>query len=168
MIMRYTIVTDKIFIDTEAFIALADMDDKYHLAAVNCFSRLLASQSPLMTSNFIVDETYTRLRRLLGSKAALRFGESLKAGANSIEIATITEDVEEIAWDFLKKFSDQDLSYTDATSFALMKLKKTKEVFGFGQHFRLVGAILLPQDTGRLVDNKGKKLREDELDYFFD
>ena len=67
-------VIDKQFMDTGAFIAVTDRSDQYHQRAGAHFKELLQSRHPILTTNFILDETYTRLKRRLGSNAAITFG----------------------------------------------------------------------------------------------
>jgi len=44
----------------------------------------------------------------------------------------------------LSKYSDQDFSYTDAVSFAIMKRQKIIKAFSFDKHFVIAGFINLP------------------------
>jgi len=48
------------------------------------------------------------------------------------------EDFEE-ARTYLDKFSDQRISFTDATSFSLMRRHNIRKVFGFDRHFAMAG-----------------------------
>ena len=86
-------MVDKQFVDTGAFIAITDKSDQYHLMAVAHFGELLEVRKPLLTTNFILDETYTRLKRSLGADAVITFGESIRM-SDQIEILTINEDIE--------------------------------------------------------------------------
>ena len=133
----------KIFIDTSAFIALTNSSDQYHLTAVDCLNQLRASGSQFVTTNFILDETYTRLRRRAGLKTAIIFGEKIKLSKET-KIYTIDKIAEKLAWDIFKKYEDQPFSYTDCTSFAVMRLKKMREAFCFDKDFRAFGWITLP------------------------
>ncbi len=68
----------KQFVDTGAFRAVTDKSDQYHSRAVAYFGELLKFRQPLLTTNFVLDETYTRLKRKLGSHASIIFGDQIK------------------------------------------------------------------------------------------
>ena len=134
---------DKQFVDTGAFIAVTDRSDQYHRRAVTYFRELLESRHALLTTNFILDETYTRLKRRLGADAARTFGEAINK-SDQIEILTIDEEIERRAWEIFVKFRDQDFSYTDCTSFVVMRLKRAKTAFAFDTHFEIFGFNIVP------------------------
>jgi predicted nucleic acid-binding protein len=134
---------DKQFVDTGAFIAVTDRSDQYHERAVAHFRKLLQTRHPILTTNFILDETYTMLKRKLGADAAITFGIAIKT-SGQLEILTIDEEIEKRAWEIFKKYRDQDFSYTDCTSFAVMKMKKMKTAFAFDTHFQIFGFHLVP------------------------
>lgn len=105
---------------------------------------LQASKALLITSNFILDETYTRLRRRGGIKIAVAFGDNVRA-SRQMKVITIERAMDERAWQIFTKYADHDFSYTDCTSFAFMRAKKITEVFAFDADFRVMGFTVLPQ-----------------------
>jgi len=44
----------------------------------------------------------------------------------------------------LEKYQDQDFSYTDAVSFALMRELKIGKAFAFDRHFVTAGFVIIP------------------------
>ncbi len=141
--MSRSIAREKQFVDTSAFIALADASDQYHAGAVAYFEELLVSKQPLVTSNFILDETYTWLKRKLGFDAAITFGEQTKKSAQ-LKVITVDEETERRAWKIFVKYRDQAFSYTDCTSFALMQTGKLNTAFAFDGHFVILGFHIKP------------------------
>ncbi|MBX9877522.1 MAG: PIN domain-containing protein [Candidatus Obscuribacterales bacterium] len=141
-----------IFVDTGAFCAFADQKDKYHQIAVRQFSLILNQRLPLITSNFVIDETYTWLRYHLGYDQAIKFLQTIRQAEqqkeSSLEIITITREIEDKAMTILKKYNDQDLSFTDATSLAVIQRKKLKQAFSFDSHFYLLSIELIPGVVG--------------------
>lgn len=133
----------KVFIDTSAFIALTNASDQYHLQAVTCLNQLRATKTQFITTNFILDETYTRLRRKAGLKTALIFGEKIQS-SKEIKIYMIDKIIEKVAWEIFRKYEDQPFSYTDCTSFSVMRLKKMGEAFCFDKDFNAFGWITRP------------------------
>ncbi len=134
---------NKTFVDTGAFIAVTDKSDQYHSNAVIYFKELLESRQSLVTTNFVLDETYTRLKRKLGSHAAITFGDSIKK-SDQLEIITVDEEIERRAWGIFKRYQDQAFSYTDCTSFSVMQMKKLKTSFAFDIHFEIFGFNIVP------------------------
>jgi len=56
----------ELFIDTTAWYALADADDKYHVSAKEFLPEALSAYLRLVTSNHVIGETYTLIRTRLG------------------------------------------------------------------------------------------------------
>ena len=134
---------NKTFIDTSAFIALTDSSDKNHVAASNYLKKLISKHIPLLTSNFVVDESITRIKRALGIEPAIIFRNSLKS-SSQLEIIYIDDKIEDLAWEIMQKYKDQKFSYTDCTSFALMRMRKTGIAFTFDKHFKIAGFEIVP------------------------
>ena len=66
---------EDIFVDTGAWVALADKDDAHHKEAVSVFPTLLKASRALVTSNLVVAEAYILLLNELGHPAALIFSK---------------------------------------------------------------------------------------------
>jgi len=134
---------ENIFVDTGAWVALADKDDRHHDEAVSIFPSLLKTCKGLITSNLVVAESYILILKGLGHNAAVAFLEKVNSSPRIIRICS-TSDLEREAEETLKKYRDQDFSYTDAVSFAMMKMQKIKETFSFDRHFQAKGFIKVP------------------------
>ena len=137
-----------IFIDTGAFCAFSDRRDTFHIVAVEQFSKILNDKERLITTNFVVDETYTWIRYRLGHNEAIKFLKKIREAESKkefrLEVVTVTRPLEDQAVHLLEKFADQDLSYTDATSLALIKERKIPRAFTFDRHFRTLQIEVLP------------------------
>ncbi|MBU4305218.1 MAG: PIN domain-containing protein [Candidatus Omnitrophica bacterium] len=128
----------KIFVDTSAFVALFDKKDQYHQKATTYFFGLGSNLAQLHTSNYVIDETITRIRIQDGHKAAVEFTEHFfrsKIFYNHY----VNEDIERNAFEFFKKYADKELSFTDCTSFALMKQLRITKAFTFDDDFAKAG-----------------------------
>ena len=132
---------DAVFVDTGAWFALVDRSDQHHESAMKVFSNILPTRS-LFTSNLVVSETYILIRRALGHGAAIRFLESVSESPRIKKVYS-THPLEEIALEILRRFSDQDFSYADAVSFAIMRQLDIKDAFAFDKHFATAGFSLL-------------------------
>ncbi len=132
----------RLFIDTSAFIALEDRSERVHPAAKAFFERL-TSADRLHTSNYVVDETITRLRYMVGHGAAVKFADAV-LGGRLFDIAYVDADLEKAAVRVLKKFKDKKLSFTDCTSIALVERQRLDGVFAFDDDFTALGMTMFP------------------------
>ena len=135
-----------IFVDTWAWYALADTDDNNHLIAQIANEELQDAGYTLITTNFVVAETLTLIRYNLGHAAAVRFWYLLQELITDglVEYIRIEAVHETVAWQIFERYGDQDFSFTDCTSFAVMRLQHLTEVFTGDHHFFVMGFILKP------------------------
>jgi len=116
-----------IFLDTWAFQALADRRDSANRIARERVRQAMRLRLKLMTSSYVIDEALTQLRARAGYGVALEFGKGIqRADADGIiEIVAIDTSEHRLldaAWRYFKRFDKlDDLSFTDCTSFAVMK-----------------------------------------------
>ena len=124
----------KLFVDTGAFIALTDADDENHKAAAAFYRKAKEKGVRIVTTNFVVCETMNYLRARISHQIAVLFRENLKK-SGFIEIVTMTPLVEDAAFTIFKRYNDKDFSFTDCTSFSIMRSLKLKSAFAFDKHF---------------------------------
>ena len=98
-----------------------------------------------LISNLIVAETYTSLLWKLGHHKALSFLDIFEQ-SSSIQSIWSSQELEARARDILRRYDDQDFSYTDAVSFALMKQQNLTEAFALDHHFSVVGFTQFPSE----------------------
>lgn len=130
--------------DTSAFVALEYPYDQHHAGAKQFQARLKHDPIRLYTSNFVLAETYTWLRKRLGHAAAVRFGQWMRV-SQIVETVRISPEVEDLAWDIFCRYDDKEFSYTDCTSFAVMQSMGLDTAFAFDQHFHQFGFVCLPE-----------------------
>jgi predicted nucleic acid-binding protein len=124
----------RLFVDSAAFIALADEADQYHARAKE-FAGSLGSGTRLYTAEPVLVETFSNLQYGLGSAAARRFADSIFSGESGAELLfPALEDVL-AASRIGHKYQDQDFSLVDCLSFALMERNKIEHAFTFDRHF---------------------------------
>ena len=120
--------------------------DRYHKKAAAYYRKLSKDRVPLCTSNYVLTETYTRIRYDDGHAKAVQFDtliqEAIKIGR--LQLEWVTRTVHQEAWKIFKDFDDQEFSFVDCTSFIIAKLVGTNQAFGFDEHFRTMGFIRLP------------------------
>ena len=133
-----------IFVDTSAFLARYLSRDQRHKDAVQGWKALAQRSWKCYTSNFVLDETFTLLARRSSYSFAADRARSLYASA-SLEIVRPSNEDELEALALFEKFADQDVSFTDCVSFALMKRHVVRRAFAFDRHFRDAGFELWPR-----------------------
>lgn len=127
-----------IFVDTGPFLGRYLARDQHHTASVAEWKRLLAAGTPLATSNFVLDEALTLLARRAGASFAAARGRELY-GSDRLRILRPDAATEAQALDWMERFADQRLSFTDCTSFALMQAHGIHSAFSFDHHFQIAG-----------------------------
>ncbi len=128
----------EVFVDTSAWIAVSDVSDKYHPAAREAYQRLIAERRIFVTTNLVVAETYIIIRRMGGHAQAMRWLRSL-GGSPRLRRIWSDASLEVEAEGILAQHADQDFSFTDAVSFALMRTQGIEEAFTFDNHFAAIG-----------------------------
>lgn len=100
----------------------------------------------MLTTNYVVDESATRLRYDSGLHAALAFRSMLQAAGRtgSLRILWVDPRTEAQGWDLLARSADVRLSLTDAISAAVARRSRIGRIFGFDEDFRALGFDLLP------------------------
>ena len=129
------------FIDTSAFLAILNANDRFHPKARETWSELLNSEATLFTSNYILLETSALLQHRFGIDALRLFeGDLLPV----FEIYWVDQPIHEHGMSALLAANRRDLSLVDCTSFEIMRQRGLKKVFTFDPHFREQGFDLLP------------------------
>jgi predicted nucleic acid-binding protein len=131
----------RIFFDTSAYVALIDTSDQFHADATRLVERIIASRLPRVTTNYVLAEAYTRIRRKLSHVIAVRFGDSIGQDviAGHLKVICVDKTLDDAAWGIFKKYADQDFSFVDCTSFAWLRQHPDSEVFAFDKHFLWMG-----------------------------
>ena len=130
------------FVDTSAWVALVVERDRHH-AAAKAFLDGLVPGEPLVTSDYVFDETLTRVRRQAGHRVAVRVGELMRSSVVA-QIVPATPDDLERAWTVFRKHADKELSFTDCVIVAVMERLKLRHVFAFDEDFERLGFSVEP------------------------
>jgi len=131
-----------IFIDTSAFLAIENRRDAYHKQALAYRDTVLQSGQILITTDYVLDESYTIIRIRAGHTIAVQFGEDIRS-SRVVQIEYMTSELLENAWRIFKSFADKEFSFTDCTSFALMEHLNIDTAFTFDDHFRQYGKFIV-------------------------
>lgn len=133
-----------LFVDTGGWVALFNSRDRDHAPASRYWSQVRGERRPILTTDYVLDETYTVIRRTrAGLEGAIEFHRRV-AESRVVEIAEIDVGLREKAWELFTRYDDKVLSFTDCTSFALLRDRGVAEVFTFDSDFARVGFIERP------------------------
>lgn len=135
-----------VVVDTGAWIALLSRADRHAAAATERYQALSAEGVRLVTTNYVVDETATRLRYGASLDAALAYRRMLDDTVKQrrLRIAWVDETTEREAWRLLEQYRDVTLSLTDATTAVTARRARIGEIFGFDRDFEALGLVVLP------------------------
>lgn len=131
---------DRIFVDTSAWFAYANRRDPDH-AAVSEFIGSFAGR--LITSNYIFDETVSLCRYRLGHEAGCIAGSVLN-DPDDVDMVRITPNDERDAWALFCARPDQRYSFTDCTSFTLMRRLGLTTALALDLDFEAEGFLVAP------------------------
>jgi len=131
-----------VFVDTSAFLAFKNRRDALHTEALAVKKRLLDAGKSLLTSDYVLDESYTIIRLRAGHRVAVEFGEEVRS-SRLVRVEYLTPDAIEAAWVLFKRYGDKDFSFTDCTSFVLMRELRLAEALAFDGHFTQAGFVEL-------------------------
>jgi predicted nucleic acid-binding protein len=137
------VANDRLFVDTGAWLAVIDPRDQYHAVARRFYRQAIEERARFLTTNLVVAEAYTLVRRRLGHRTSMRFLELIGLSHRLLKIWS-TPELEESAEGILREYGDQGFSYVDAVSFAAMKDTGLHTVFAFDHHFEVMGFMRQP------------------------
>jgi predicted nucleic acid-binding protein len=125
------------FADTSFWFGLQERRDGRHELARALVARGVGR---VITTNHVVGETWTLLRRRSGHAAAVGFIDRLTALTDA-EVVHVDEALEADAWRWLRSRSDREYSFVDATSFAVMRRRRIREALAFDGDFNAAGFV---------------------------
>lgn len=130
------------FVDTSWWFSWSAEDDDRHLVAM---SLLRLNLGPLVTTNLVVGETWTLLRKRAHHGAAVRYLDAATRlrQRGQLTVHRVSEDEEAAAWAWLRRHDERVYSFVDATSFEVMRSRRIHDALAFDQDFAAAGFIEL-------------------------
>jgi len=130
--------------------ACADGADPAHARCCVARDGALEAGQTLVTTDFVVDETLTLLRLRLGLSAAQTWWQQVDRSSR-LRWERIDSDRFEKARQLFFQYRDKDFSFTDCTSFVMMREVRLTHALTTDRHFRQMGFQVLPGPRGRAV-----------------
>jgi len=97
----------------------------------------------LVTSDYVLDESITLIRLAHSHLKATEFGRTT-VNSRLVKVFYVGEEIFLESLDLFEWSKDKDWSFTDCTSFILMKRTGVSQAFAFDPHFEQAGFHMLP------------------------
>lgn len=133
----------RLFVDTAGWMSMADAKDPLHLKSSRFRDQALENGTILFTSNYILDETLTLIRMRLGIESAEQWWDIVSQSPRC-RVEWITPDRSEKALLLFFRWRDQTFSFTDCTSFVLMREMAIEDALTADHHFATAGFQIHP------------------------
>jgi len=125
-----------VFADTSALYALLDAGDANHPAAGRAWTELLERDERVVTTSYVLIETYALLQRRLGVEAVRTF---TAAFVPLLDIIWVDAALHEAGLGAVLAARRRDLSLVDCVSFEAMRQRHLNAALAFDPHFRAHG-----------------------------
>ena len=142
-----------VVIDSGVFYAHTDTDATRHDDAVRAFDAIIdGEEGQPYTSDYLYDETVTLTLSRTGSfERAKQVGRRIRGVASYPDLVTlehVDRPVFRDAVETFERFDDQGLSFTDATTIALLEKRDIDAVLSFDDDFDGIVDRIDPADLG--------------------
>jgi predicted nucleic acid-binding protein len=127
-----------VFVDTSGWYAMIDRKDNSHPTAHDFIQK---NRLPLVTTDYVMDETATLLLIQLGHGYAVRFFDSLQT-SRMVQLVYLKPAQIEATMDLFRNRPDKGWSFTDCSSFVLMREYGLQRALAFDEHFRQAGFLV--------------------------
>lgn len=127
-----------VFADSSAIIAYFYKRDENHLRARSAIERLISEKRRLVVTDYVFDECVTGIKSNAGPEYASRGGGFI-LGSSVIEFIWLDQEMKLRAWEYFIAHEDKGYSFTDCTSFVLMKELNITHYIAFDKHFAQAG-----------------------------
>lgn len=126
-----------IFVDTGAWFASVIPTDSNHKTATEWLKH---NSHPLLTTDYVVDETLTLLRMRREYQKAIAIGNAFFSGRLATIHYLTQADIQQ-TWLTFKDFADKNWSFTDCSSKVVMAKLQISQAFAFDHHFQQFGSV---------------------------
>ena len=138
-----------LFVDTGAFYARADENDKHHETVKRVFDGIRTGDlayRPVYTTQAVLSELATLCLYKLGHDDAVRALTAVRE-SESFNILSVGRSAFEAAAGQFGEYDDQEISFVDHTTAILADERDVGHVFAFDSDFRTLGFSLVPEDV---------------------
>lgn len=134
----------EVFVDTSGLYALVEKKDASHAAARAVVEKMLRAGRRLVVTDYIVAETVNLANARSGTRVAARVLDLIEQSAG-IRIEWMGPLRFDTTKAFFRKHADHEYSFTDCTSFVVMRELRLSQALTTDSHFPEAGfEALLP------------------------
>ena len=124
----------EVFADTSALYAFVDKNDANHVVAREAVTRLARAGRRIVATDYIITEAINLANARGGAAVAIRVLDLIEQSAG-IRVEWIGVDRFDAAKAFFRRHSDHGYSFTDCTSFVVMRELRLTEALTTDHHF---------------------------------
>jgi predicted nucleic acid-binding protein len=139
-------MSQPVFVDASAWVAITNRKDANHRKAVQIFRRLLGTSTRLIATTWTAYEALTIVKSRLGYSQAERLWDRFQARA-LVDLVWIDEKFEREALDLFWRFRDKSWGVVDCSRLAVMQDLGCRHVVAYDRHFveasRQYGFVIL-------------------------
>ncbi len=135
-------MSNKIFVDTAAWIALLNTSDALHQSAKQVMHQLQQQQAFLVTTDFVLLEVADALSAPTVRARTVAFISGLRQ-LNVLQILPVSQVLLNQGWQLYSQRPDKEWGLTDCTSFVVMTQEQITIAFTSDHHFQQAGFIKL-------------------------
>jgi predicted nucleic acid-binding protein len=130
-----------IFVDTSVFLAVLAEDDSNNAIAAETLATLAENGEQLITTNYILVESYALIQRRMGMNAVQDFQNTILP---SLALVWVNAEEHQQAMKRFLSENRRNLSFVDCSSFETIQKAGIDKVFTFDGHFREQGFEVIP------------------------
>lgn len=130
-----------LFADTSAFYVMSDEGDRHHVEARRFWQECIDAREDIVSTNYVVVETFALMQRRLGIAAARRFQTEI---VPVLQVEWVDEPTHRVAVAAVLGAGRRSLSLVDCVSFEVMRRLRLDRVFAFDADFENHGFRCVP------------------------
>ncbi len=128
----------EVFVDTSGLYALVEKKDAHHVAAREVVTKLVRARKTLVVTDYIIAETLNLANARGGVHVALRVMDLVEQSAG-IRVEWIGPARFDLTKTYFRKHSDHEYSFTDCSSFVVMRELRLPRALTSDAHFSEAG-----------------------------
>ena len=112
--------SNKVFVDSNYFIALQNKNDSLHAKAISDAKKIHSEGKIVVISNFVFLEVITVVSQYLGRQKASAYGRQILRDS-AIEMIHVSSQLHEDSWVLFQSINKKNMSFIDCSIIAVMK-----------------------------------------------
>jgi predicted nucleic acid-binding protein len=127
-----------VFVDTSGLYAIVDKKDASYQAAKEEIGKVTANGQRLVVTDYVIDEAITLAKARSGARVALRILDLIEQSVG-IRVERIDDGRFDEAKAFFRRHTDHAYSFTDCSSFVVMRELGLRQALTTDRHFSEAG-----------------------------